>query len=102
MDFEFSTEHSAFREMAADFAQTKLAPQAEQWDEDSIFPVDILREAAHLGMAGIVVKEDIGGAGLSRLDAALIFEQLATGCIATSAYLSIHNMVTSVIDRYAK
>lgn len=101
MNFEFSAEHQAFREMASDFAQNKLAPMAEQWDEDSHFPVDILREAAQLGMAGMVAREDIGGTALSRLDASLIFEQLATGCIATSAYLSIHNMVTSLVDRYA-
>lgn len=101
MNFEFSAEHQAFREMASDFAHHKLAPMAEHWDEHSHFPVDILREAAQLGMAGMVAREDIGGAGLTRLDAALIFEQLATGCIPTSAYLSIHNMVTSLVDRYA-
>lgn len=102
MDFEFTEEHLAFREMAAEFANSKLAPMAEHWDEHSHFPVDVLREAAELGMAGMVAREDIGGAQLTRLDAALIFEQLATGCIATSAYLSIHNMVTSLIDRYAR
>ncbi len=101
MDFEFTEEHLAFREMAAEFANSKLAPMAEHWDEHSHFPVDVLREAAELGMAGMVAREDIGGAQLTRLDAALIFEQLATGCITTSAYLSIHNMVTSLIDRYA-
>ena len=101
MDFEFTEEHLAFREMAADFAQKKLAPMADSWDEHSHFPVDVLKEAAELGMAGIVAREDIGGAQLTRLDAALIFEQLATGCITTSAYLSIHNMVTSLVDRYA-
>lgn len=101
MDFQFTAEHQAFREMAADFAHNRLAPMADSWDEQSHFPVAILREAAGLGMAGMVAKEDIGGAGLTRLDAALIFEQLATGCVTTSAYLSIHNMVTSLIDRYA-
>lgn len=101
MNFEFSAEHQAFREMASDFAQNKLAPMAESWDEHSHFPVEVLREAAQLGMAGMVAREDIGGAQLTRLDAALIFEQLATGCITTSAYLSIHNMVTSLVDRYA-
>ncbi|CEG56374.1 acyl-CoA dehydrogenase family protein [Legionella fallonii] len=101
MDFEFTEEHLAFREMAAEFANNKLAPMAEYWDEHSHFPVDVLREAAQLGMAGMVAREDIGGAQLTRLDAALIFEQLATGCITTSAYLSIHNMVASLIDRYA-
>ena len=101
MNFEFSPEHEAFREMAADFARTRLAPEALNWDEASSFPLDVLKEAAQLGMAGMVAHEDIGGAQLTRLDAALIFEQLATGCITTSAYLSIHNMVTSLIDRYA-
>lgn len=100
MDFEFTEEHLAFRQMAADFAQNKLAPMADEWDEHSFFPVDVLREAADLGMAGMVAREDIGGAQLTRLDAALIFEQLATGCVSTSAYLSIHNMVTSLVDRY--
>lgn len=101
MDFEFTEEHAAFREMAAEFARNKLAPMADSWDEESHFPVDVLRETAQLGMAGMIAREDIGGAALTRLDAALIFEQLATGCITTSAYLSIHNMVTSLVDRYA-
>jgi butyryl-CoA dehydrogenase len=101
MNFQFTEENIAFREMAADFAHQRLAPMAENWDENSHFPVDILKEAAALGMAGMVAKEDIGGAQLTRLDAALIFEQLATGCISTSAYLSIHNMVTSLVDKYA-
>lgn len=101
MDFEFTTEHLAFQEMAANFARDKLAPMADSWDEQSHFPVDILREAAALGMAGMMAKEDIGGSQLTRLDSALLFEQLATGCISTSAYLSIHNMVTTLVDRYA-
>ncbi|HAT2065795.1 TPA: acyl-CoA dehydrogenase family protein [Legionella pneumophila] len=100
MHFNFTDEHLAFREMASEFARNKLAPTADFWDEQSYFPIEILREAAQLGMAGMVVREDIGGAQLSRLDAALIFEQLATGCITTSAYLSIHNMVASLVDRY--
>ena len=101
MDFKFSEEHIAFRDMAAEFARNRLAPNAEKWDEHSYFPIDILREAGSLGMGGILAAEDIGGANLNRLDAALIFEQLATGCITTSAYLSIHNMVASLVDHYA-
>lgn len=101
MNYDLTEEHLAFREMAAEFSRDKLAPMAESWDENSHFPIDVLREAAQLGMAGIVAREDIGGAQLTRLDSALIFEQLATGCISTSAYLSIHNMVTSLVDRYA-
>ena len=101
MDFSFSEEHLAFRDMAAEFSRNRLEPNASQWDLDDYFPVDVLREAAQLGMAGMNAKEDIGGSNLSRLSSALIFEQLASGCISTSAYLSIHNMVTSVVDRYA-
>ncbi|MBA2648019.1 MAG: acyl-CoA dehydrogenase family protein [Legionella sp.] len=101
MDFQFSEEHQAFRGMAEEFAQNRLAPMANQWDQDCYFPMDVLREAAELGMAGMLAREDIGGSQISRLDTALIFEQLATGCVTTSAYLSIHNMVVSLIDQYA-
>lgn len=101
MDFQLSEEHQAFRLLAREFSKTQLAPYAAQWDEEGFFPLTTLREAAKLGMAGIVAREDIGGSQLSRLSSALIFEQLAAGCISTSAYLSIHNMVTTVIDQYA-
>jgi len=101
MDFRFTEEHRAFQEMAQAFAREKLVPQAAHWDEQAYFPIEVLKEAARLGMAGMVAREDIGGTNLSRLDASLIFEQLSTGCITTSAYLSIHNMVTSLVDTYA-
>ena len=101
MQFQLTEEHLAFRDMAAEFSRNQLAPNADQWDEEAYFPVDVLREAAALGMAGIIAREDIGGTQLTRLDAAVIFEQLATGCVSTSAFLSIHNMVTSLLDRYA-
>jgi butyryl-CoA dehydrogenase len=101
MHFQLTDENIAFREMAAEFARSKLLPEADRWDEQHHFPVDVLREAATLGMAAMIAREDIGGAGLTRLDAVLIFEQLATGCVSTSAYLSIHNMVTALIDKYA-
>ncbi|KTD45490.1 acyl CoA dehydrogenase [Legionella quinlivanii] len=100
MDFTYSEEHQAFREMAADFAREKLMPYAEKWDQEHYFPMDVLQEAAALGMAGLVVSEEIGGTGMTRLEASLIFEQLASGCVSTSAFLSIHNMVVSLIDRY--
>lgn len=101
MDFELTEDHLAIQKMAGEFARAKLAPSAALWDEEACFPIQILKEAAQLGMAGIVSSEDIGGTNLSRLDGALIFEQLATGCVTTSAFLSIHNMVTSLIDQYA-
>lgn len=101
MRFQLTEEHLAFRDMAAEFARDKLSPNADRWDNESYFPVDVLREAAKLGMAGMIAREDIGGAQLTRLDAAVIFEQLAAGCVSTSAYLSIHNMVTTLVDNYA-
>lgn len=100
MQFELNEELRAFRNMAGDFARAHLEPNASAWDKQALFPVDVLKQAAALGMAGMFAQADIGGSDLSRLAGAIIFEQLATGCVTTSAYLSIHNMVTGVIDRY--
>ncbi len=100
MLYALPPEQVAVRDMARDFADAKIAPHALDWDRDKHFPVDVLREAAALGMGGIYVRDDVGGSGLGRLEAALIFEALATGCAAVSAFLSIHNMCASVIDRY--
>ena len=88
------------RDVALAFAREKLAPHAQEWDERRHLPVDTLREAAGLGMAALYVREESGGAGLSRLDAAVVFEALATGCPTVSAFLSIHNMVAWMIDRF--
>ena len=97
--FALDEDRIAIRDMARDFADGQLAPHALEWDQTSHFPVDVMREAAKLGMAAIYVREDVGGSGLGRLDAALIFEALATGCPAIAAYLSIHNMVAWMIDQ---
>ena len=100
MDFELNEEQRAFQEAARGFAQDVFAPNAARWDEEKIFPVDELRQAAALGFAGIYCAEAHGGSDLSRLDATLIFEELAAGCVSTSAYLSIHNMACWMIDRF--
>jgi alkylation response protein AidB-like acyl-CoA dehydrogenase len=100
MDFEPSEEQRAFQDVARDFAAEHMAPFAAEWDEGHIFPVETLRKAAALGFAGIYVGEDVGGTGLGRLDAALIFEELAAGCPSTAAYISIHNMASWMIDRF--
>jgi alkylation response protein AidB-like acyl-CoA dehydrogenase len=100
MDFELSEEQRAFQEMARGFAEEQLVPHAALWDEHCHFPVEALREAAKLGFAGIYVGEEHGGAGLSRLDAAIVFEELAAGCTSTAAYISIHNMVAWMIDAF--
>ncbi len=100
MDFELSEEQRAFRDVAREFARLEMAPYARRWDEDCIFPVEALRKAAELGFGGIYVKADVGGSALSRLDAAIIFEELAQGCVSTAAYISIHNMGAWMIDAY--
>ena len=100
MNFELSDEQRAFRDIARAFASEQLAPHAAEWDEQCQFPVATLREAAKLGFAGIYLREDFGGAGLSRLDAAIVFEELAAGCTSTAAYISIHNMVAWMIDAF--
>ncbi|HUK00059.1 MAG TPA: acyl-CoA dehydrogenase family protein, partial [Stellaceae bacterium] len=100
MEFSLTEEQRAIQETARDFAEREFRPNAARWDEECIFPVDALRAAAALGFAGIYVGEDVGGSGLGRLDAALIFEELAAGCVSTSAYLSIHNMAAWMIDRF--
>ncbi len=100
MDFELSSEQRAFQATARQFARDEMMPYARGWDEDEIFPVETLRKAAALGFGGIYVKEDVGGSALSRLDAALIFEELAQGCTSTAAYISIHNMAAWMIDGF--
>ncbi len=100
MPFELSEEQRLVQKTARDFAAGHLAPFAAQWDEEEIFPIPTMRAAAELGFAGIYVKGDVGGSELTRLDAALIFEELSAGCTATAAYISIHNMASWMIDRF--
>ncbi|MFL5058036.1 MAG: acyl-CoA dehydrogenase family protein [Microvirga sp.] len=98
--FALSPDHITIRDMARAFALERLAPHAVEWDEQKHFPVAEMREAAALGMGGVYIREDVGGSGLTRLDAALIFEALAMGCPTVSAYISIHNMAAWMIDRF--
>ncbi|MFE6814026.1 acyl-CoA dehydrogenase family protein [Streptomyces sp. NPDC057677] len=90
----------ALAEVTLDFAQEQLAPHAVAWDQDKHFPVAVLRRAAALGLGGVYVREEHGGSGLTRADGVLVFETLATGCPSIAGYLSIHNMVAWMIDRY--
>jgi alkylation response protein AidB-like acyl-CoA dehydrogenase len=100
MDFDLSEEQLAFQSTARDFARTEMMPRAPAWDEGSIFPVETLRRGAALGFGGIYVREDVGGAALDRLDATIIFEELAQGCTSTAAYISIHNMTAWMLDAF--
>lgn len=100
MQFALTEDQIAVRDMAREFAAEKIAPFAVKWDEEKFFPVDVMREAAALGMGGIYIREDVGGSALTRFDAALIFEALATGCPTVSAFISIHNMASWMIDNF--
>ena len=96
----FSDAQKAYIETAKKFAENEMLPYANKWDEEKIFPLKALQKAAELGFAGIYVPEKFGGSGLSRLDAALIFEELSAACASTAAFLSIHNMATWMIAQY--
>lgn len=96
-----SEDQKTIQESAYKFADNELFPHAKEWDEKKIFPKDVYRKAAELGFAGIYVDEKYGGSGLNRLEASLIFEGLSTGCVGSSAYLSIHNMCAWMLDEYA-
>ncbi|MDP1554702.1 MAG: acyl-CoA dehydrogenase family protein, partial [Hyphomonas sp.] len=100
MSLMFDDERVMIRDMARRFAEAQLLPHSEAWDRDSHFPVDVIKSAAELGFAGIYVKEEHGGSGLTRTDAALIFEQLAYGDVSTAAFISIHNMASWMIDTF--
>ncbi|AAK23331.1 acyl-CoA dehydrogenase [Caulobacter vibrioides CB15] len=100
MDFALNEDQVAIQDAARAFAEGQLAPHSADWDENKHFPVDVLRQAAELGFAGIYVNEDVGGSGLSRLDASIIFEALSYGDVPVAAYLTIHNMASWMIDRF--
>lgn len=100
LSFGLTEEQQTISSMVRDFADSEIAPHALEWDAEHFFPVDVIRSTAELGMGGIYVSEEAGGAGMGRMDAALIFEAMSTGCPAVASYISIHNMVAWMIDQY--
>src|SRR5215210_2105201 len=98
--FDLDDEQRQIQEMARQFTADAIAPNAAEWDEKHIFPRDTIRQAAELGSGPIYVSEEAGGIGLGRLEAALIMEAMAYGCPSTSAFISIHNMASWMIDRF--
>lgn len=100
MFFALSDDHKAVQEAAHTFAEAEMAPHAARWDEEKHFPRDVLKSAAALGFASVYVRDDVGGCGMGRIEAAVIFEQLARACPSTAAFLSIHNMVSWMIDSF--
>lgn len=100
MDFNLTDDQRAIEDAARAFSDAEMAPHSARWDEEKRFPIDVLKKAAELGFAGLYVAEDVGGSGLSRLDASIVFEQLSRGDVTTAAFLSIHNMAAWMIDRF--
>ena len=100
MDFSLSSEQTAIFDMAYEFGQEHIAPFARDWENQGTIPKELWPKVAQLGLGGIYVCDEMGGSGLSRLDATLVFEALAMGCPSVSAFLSIHNMCGGMIDRY--
>jgi len=98
--FDLTEEQAAIQEMARRFTADAITPHAAEWDERHVFPRDTVREAAALGFGAIYVSEESGGAGLGRLEAALVMEAMAYGCPSTSAFISIHNMACWMVDRF--
>ncbi|TNV78618.1 hypothetical protein FGO68_gene784 [Halteria grandinella] len=99
-DQNLEEDQRLIQKTAYEFAEQELAPNAAEWDENKHFPLDVYKKAAELGFAGIYVSEKYGGCGLGRLEATLIFEGLSTGCVGSSAYISIHNMCAWMIDQF--
>ena len=98
--FELNEDQRAVQAMAQAFAAERVAPNALEWDREKHFPADVIRETGPLGLGGIYVRDDVGGSALGRLDAVLVFEALARACPAFSSFISIHNMASSMIDRF--
>ena len=101
MDFALSEEQSAIFDMAKAFGEEHIAPHAMAWEKTGTIPKDLWPKVAELGLGGIYVSEEMGGSGLSRLDAALVFEALAMSCPSVGSFLSIHNMCGGMIDKFA-
>ncbi|EOV9225788.1 acyl-CoA dehydrogenase family protein [Vibrio parahaemolyticus] len=101
MDFELNEDQRAFADTAQQFSLERLAPMATEWDEKQIFPKDVLKEAGELGFLSLYTPEEHGGLGLSRLDASIVFEQLSMGCTSTTAFMTIHNMVSWMVASFA-
>lgn len=97
MNFNLTEDQQMFADTAKQFAQAEFSPLAAKWDAEHIFPKDVIAKAGELGFCGLYSPEDVGGLGLSRLDSSIIFEQLAMGCTATTAMMTIHNMATWMI-----
>lgn len=98
--YSLNDDYNEVHELANNFSNNSLVQNRQKWDEEEYFPVEVLREASKLGFGGICVDQEFGGSGLTRLHSSIIFETLSSGCVGTAAYLSIHNMVALIINKY--
>ena len=101
MDFDLTTNQKEYRDLARNFSEKELKPYAAQWDREAIFPKETLSKAGELGFLSLYVDTNYGGMGLGRLDASIIFEQLAQGCTSTTAFMTIHNMAIWMVSKFA-
>ena len=101
MDFQLTEEQTLIQDMAKNFTATELAPQSAKWDEKKFLDRNVFAKAAELGFMGMYSSDEHGGTALSRLDSAIVFEQLAAGDVSHTAMMTIHNMATWMVDRYA-
>jgi alkylation response protein AidB-like acyl-CoA dehydrogenase len=100
MNFNLTDDQKQLQEIARSFAVKEMAPQAARWDQEKVFPVEVLRQLGQLGFMAIYTQPEHGGSGLTRSDGAIVFEELAAACTSTAAYVTIHNMVTWMVDRF--
>ncbi|MGV2872136.1 acyl-CoA dehydrogenase family protein, partial [Colwellia sp. E150_009] len=102
MNFDLTEDQQMFADTAKQFSNSELLPNAAKWDQEHTFPKDIIAKAGELGFCALYTPEEAGGLNLSRLDSSIIFEQLAMGCTATTAMMTIHNMATWMIATWGK
>ena len=101
MDFDLTSDQKNYRDLAKNFSDKELKPFAAMWDKEALFPKETLNKAGELGFLSLYVDTDLGGMGLGRLDASIVFEQLAQGCTSTTAFMTIHNMAIWMVSKFA-
>ena len=101
MDFDLNSDQNNYRDLAKSFSDKELKPYAAEWDKEAFFPKETLTKAGELGFLSLYVDTNLGGMGLGRLDASIVFEQLAQGCTSTTAFMTIHNMAIWMVSKFA-
>ena len=101
MDFDLNSDQNNYRDLAKSFSDKELKPYAAEWDKEAFFPKETLKKAGELGFLSLYVDTNLGGMGLGRLDASIVFEQLAQGCTSTTAFMTIHNMAIWMVSKFA-